>query len=497
MADESYLERLKNRLDRALRDKAVLAERSKLLAEQVKDSKRREDDTHHIVSELLDRQRELNFMLHRANSVLQRMQQANAALSSEFTDLVKELPDPQAPDWEQRVAKINELFQKTGELADEAQDAVFRKGIDSGEPTPPAPKPTPPPEPAEPTPTPHPAEPMASEQLQEAEEAEEFPQHDSVEPEAAVIEADLQPGEPQDEHEEPVVESAPHEEVHTIQDADFEELPKSEKIDRLFRGADASEDDTLGSRSAPGDSSPGLFSRIWRRLAVRIGKNGQDIVQAEDDSEPEPETDPLTEAITETVPDVEPVSDADTEAQADHEMETDSPEPDTIDAVAGPEDTTPACEETTPEEEPIPEVEPASGDDDDEDISPLQEPMEVADQAVETSDEPHQPAEEDEPARAEAGDDLWNEAAEEFDSIPVDIIPESPEDSSCGSVVDEEPAQAQVEQRNSVWERVKTSVSDMIEKQGETAVARARSRRRKRLNRRINHPRHTEAPSPS
>jgi len=131
LSEGNNIDKLNEKLNRALRAKAVLTERSKLLAQQVEDFRKREEQAEHIVVELLDRQRELNFMLHRANSVLHRIQEANAVLSTEFTELVKELPAPSSPDWEERVNKINELFKKTGALADEIQDDIFGKGTDT------------------------------------------------------------------------------------------------------------------------------------------------------------------------------------------------------------------------------------------------------------------------------------------------------------------------------------------------------------------------------
>jgi hypothetical protein len=131
LADETTLDKLKAKLHRALRHKAILQERSKLLAQQIEDARRREDQSDHLVNEVLERQRELSFMLHRANTVLHRMQEANVALSAEFHDLVKELPEPDAPGWDDRVAKINDLFKKTGALADEADGEIFGKKHES------------------------------------------------------------------------------------------------------------------------------------------------------------------------------------------------------------------------------------------------------------------------------------------------------------------------------------------------------------------------------
>lgn len=123
---------MKEKLLRALKHKAVLAERSKLLKEQVDDFRTRESSMNHIASELLQRQRELNYMLHRASSVLHQMQDTNLALSAEFTHLVKELPAPKeteeggTPEWEETMSRVNDLFRRTHELAGEMQDEIFR-----------------------------------------------------------------------------------------------------------------------------------------------------------------------------------------------------------------------------------------------------------------------------------------------------------------------------------------------------------------------------------
>ncbi len=138
MSDQNASDNLKERLQRALKHKAVLAERSKLLQQQVEDFRNREASMNRIASELLQRQRELNYMLHRASSVLHQMQDTNLALSAEFTHLVKELPAPKdgdtsgkAGDWEETIARVNDLFRRTHELAGEMQDEIFRSTSES------------------------------------------------------------------------------------------------------------------------------------------------------------------------------------------------------------------------------------------------------------------------------------------------------------------------------------------------------------------------------
>ena len=117
---------VKEKLNRTLRDKAVLGEKSKLLERQMDDYRSREQMMHHLANELLERQRELNYMLHRASSVLHQLQETNTALSAEFTHIVKELPPAKDGDWEQTIERVNQLFKKTHELAGGVQDEIFR-----------------------------------------------------------------------------------------------------------------------------------------------------------------------------------------------------------------------------------------------------------------------------------------------------------------------------------------------------------------------------------
>lgn len=132
MSDSIASETLRERLLRALKHKAVLAERSKRLQQQVDDFRSRESSMNHVTSELLQRQRELNYMLHRASSVLHQMQETNLALSAEFTHIVKELPAPRngeeaaASDWDETINRVNDLFRRTHELAGDMQDDIFR-----------------------------------------------------------------------------------------------------------------------------------------------------------------------------------------------------------------------------------------------------------------------------------------------------------------------------------------------------------------------------------
>ena len=271
MADSSSPEQLKEKLARALRAKAVLAEKSRLLEQQVADSRHREDVHNHVVSELLDRQREANFMLHRANSVLHRFQETNMALSSEFTELVKELPAPNAPDWEERVAKINDLFRRTGELADEVQDEIFRKGSPS-EPPNIATEQERPPVQAKETPIPEPAQ------------IEESPQPEPAEAEVT-SEPVLEP-EPVEQVDEPASDSVDAPILPESIDAEFtsedKDPEREQRLERLFQRLETVEPDlqrpvTLvdldETRTRP-ERKPGVFSRMFRKR--RAAENHED-----------------------------------------------------------------------------------------------------------------------------------------------------------------------------------------------------------------------------
>lgn len=136
LMDTPTFESLREKLLRTLKAKAVLAERSKQLQQRVEDLRKRDDLMNHLATELLERQRELNFMLHRASSVLHQLQDTNLALSAEFAQLAKELPPPKDAHWEETIDKVNSLFQKTHELAGDMQDEIFRKTAEAERPKP-------------------------------------------------------------------------------------------------------------------------------------------------------------------------------------------------------------------------------------------------------------------------------------------------------------------------------------------------------------------------
>ncbi|MCX8052696.1 MAG: DUF3450 domain-containing protein [Armatimonadetes bacterium] len=105
---------LKEKLERAERRLAALREKGKYLEMQYKDAREREKQTGEIIAELLERQRELNVMLNRANIMLNRTQEVMALTSMELNEMAKALPEPKKAEWAERVARINELFKKTG-----------------------------------------------------------------------------------------------------------------------------------------------------------------------------------------------------------------------------------------------------------------------------------------------------------------------------------------------------------------------------------------------
>lgn len=125
MNENEERDKIKDKLARALRRLEGLKEKSKLLETQYDDARNREKNSNDLVMELLERQRELNVMLNRANIMLNRTQEAMALTSMEFNEIAKALPEPKKAEWSERVAKVNELFKKTG-----IQDAEVL-GLDS------------------------------------------------------------------------------------------------------------------------------------------------------------------------------------------------------------------------------------------------------------------------------------------------------------------------------------------------------------------------------
>ncbi len=266
--DLEQLQRMQQKLYRALKDKAVLTERSKRLAEQLEELKGREDQNDHVVNELLERQREMSYMLHLANSFVHRIQEANTALSTEFTELVKELPAPDNPDWEERVKKINDLFKKTGEMADELSDEVFKRPIG---------KPHTPVDPANIA-----AEEASEDEPEPVSAVAECETETEPDPEPEIIEVIPEPVVPQ---EETVVSAGiPEEEqpVSTVEYTDGAQDDRREQIDRLFGTQDTDADND----SVPDTEKPkaGVFARIRSRLSG-TRKNAEPVDSSDEDTD--------------------------------------------------------------------------------------------------------------------------------------------------------------------------------------------------------------------
>jgi len=126
MTQDITPEELRHKLARAVKAKAVLTERTKQLRQQLEDFRKREDVMNHVAYELLERQREVNYMLHRASSVLHQLQDTNLAIAGELTHLAGELPPAEDPKWEDTVSKVNELFERSRRLASEAHEEITR-----------------------------------------------------------------------------------------------------------------------------------------------------------------------------------------------------------------------------------------------------------------------------------------------------------------------------------------------------------------------------------
>lgn len=295
MSEESAVDKIKEKLHRALKSKAVLSERSKQLAKQVEDFQKREDQTEQVLSELLERQRELNFMLHRSNSVLYRIQEANAVLSTEFTELVKELPAPNAPDWEERVNRINDLFKKTGSMADEMQEDVFKKGIDtdisssrtdSTE-----------------------SKPSSEEPVTIEPEPENEPEQENIPSAEFTDSAGTLDSEPENEGQyDPVIIDA------QFSDPDPVDPNMRKRLDRLFGQAGVDTHKKPAGDSIDGCDKPGFLSQLWGKLFDKDKNNGnhkgEDIIQKEPEMiepEPDPDSDPepsVEKAVDELVNDI-------------------------------------------------------------------------------------------------------------------------------------------------------------------------------------------------
>jgi hypothetical protein len=134
---QNEISKLKDKLNRAMRRTEGLREKSKLLEMNYTDAKERETRSTELVMELIERQRELNVMLNRANIMLNRTQETLALTSSEFNEIVKALPEPKKAEWSDRVARVNDLFKKAGfqeaETSEIENTATDGPAFDTGE----------------------------------------------------------------------------------------------------------------------------------------------------------------------------------------------------------------------------------------------------------------------------------------------------------------------------------------------------------------------------
>ena len=111
---QSSLQALKDRFGKVLRQRDLASQKAKMLHEQAERDRRREDLFTQLITQLVERQRELNVMLNRANLMLSRAQETNAILSIEFTELCHALPAPEDPEVRDRIRRINDMFKNTG-----------------------------------------------------------------------------------------------------------------------------------------------------------------------------------------------------------------------------------------------------------------------------------------------------------------------------------------------------------------------------------------------
>jgi hypothetical protein len=130
---ESSISRLKERLNKARHQKELAVQKAKMLEEQTVRDKEREGMLTQVLQQLMDRQRELNVMLNRANLMLNRAQETNAILSLEFSELCHALPAPEDPEVKDRIQRISDLFKRTGaddvEISNVAESTVEQPSV--------------------------------------------------------------------------------------------------------------------------------------------------------------------------------------------------------------------------------------------------------------------------------------------------------------------------------------------------------------------------------
>lgn len=105
---------LQDRLNRELRRLSGLRQKGKYLEMQYEDAREREANSDNLVMALLERQKELNVLLDRANAMVGRNQEALCATSLQFGEMAKALPESQRAQWAERAARLRELFGGAG-----------------------------------------------------------------------------------------------------------------------------------------------------------------------------------------------------------------------------------------------------------------------------------------------------------------------------------------------------------------------------------------------
>lgn len=126
---------LEKKLLKTQKRSALLTQKVKLLEEMVQDAKLREDDARtrasdasSLMHELLERQRELNVMLNRSNTLLAHVYEANKMLAVECHDAIQALPAPKKAELEKTMSKVEELFKKTGVPDAETSETLVDQG---------------------------------------------------------------------------------------------------------------------------------------------------------------------------------------------------------------------------------------------------------------------------------------------------------------------------------------------------------------------------------
>ena len=124
-----HINKLNNKLNRQLQQVSALRQKSKTLTALCTDANEREAVMNVKVTNLLERQRELNEMLNRANNVLAGSAKALAESNIEFEQMVEALPEDAKSNWTVRVSNLAKLSEdiahETSELHDTPEESVL------------------------------------------------------------------------------------------------------------------------------------------------------------------------------------------------------------------------------------------------------------------------------------------------------------------------------------------------------------------------------------